>query len=170
MHKVMKWLAVALGLAISGLAALAFLVFVFVILAEDAWGPKPITECRSGLAETHWCRGLNSSWTDCSWGFQAEGRPDLKLCRHFLSSRSTTVVTSDFPEFDRFTRTDCADYGLDANMRCFFSEQQQHLDETNRYLLAFDGACTHSTVLRSCNEPLKTYPSPAQASSESAAD
>jgi hypothetical protein len=48
------------------------------------------------------------------------------------------------------------DYGLPRGLRCFFGERQEP-EAHQRYVQAFDAACRKGVVLRSCNEPLRSY-------------
>lgn len=143
------------GIALGGLGAAGF-VALLLWAAEDA-GPKRFTTCRTMLRSTERCDGLNASWTECSWSFHAEGEPDPTLCSGFLRRPKRGGKVSDYDHVEAFEEQDCADYGLPEHLRCFVGTRREH-EATHRYLQAFDEACRTGVVLRSCNEPLRTYP------------
>jgi hypothetical protein len=142
------------AMVVGGVGVVAFLALL-LWAAEDA-GPKRIAECRTSLRATERCDGLDSSWTECSWSFHAEGRPDRGLCSEFLSRPKRGGEPKDYDDVEAFEEQPCAEFGLPGSLRCFSGVRREH-EATHRYLQAFDYACRTSVVLRSCNEPLRTY-------------
>jgi len=149
-----RWLAGGVLVATVGVCVLAG------VWALGEAGPEPITTCRTPLVGDVTCRGADGSWIECDWSFHATGRPEPELCRRFLTlpaGHRPRGEPADYDDVRAFAPSDCGAFALPAGLRCFTGSRHES-EATNRYLQAFDPACTRGVVLRSCNARLRTYP------------
>lgn len=145
-------------MAVTGaVLLLAGIAMAILVSTSDEGQSRIISECRTPLAKTASCDGVDRSWIECKWTFRAEGKPDEALCERFLRLAPGHLGqgnAEDYDDVEKFSEISCGDLGLPERMRCFRATRSEP-EATHHYLEAFDAECRSGIVLRACNDSLE---------------